>query len=126
MSEFTFVVNFEEALSSTKDEFIKPSIKKGVFDNYDFLTEDTSSLDNTKYDYLIIVGEVPNLLNSTVLDDFCKWKAAKGFKTKVVSTKEIGNTCENIHAISTSSYISLGISGKKKKKKCLQKENIPI
>lgn len=96
LTEFTLVVNFEEIPSIQKDEFIMPSIKKGIFDNYDFLTEESSSLDNSPYDYLIIVGEVPNLLNSNVLNDFCKWKAAKGFKTKVVSTKEIGNTCEKI------------------------------
>lgn len=48
------------------------------------------------YDYLIIVGNNPTILNSQALNDFQKWKAFKGYKTKVVSTTTIGSTPNDI------------------------------
>lgn len=44
------------------------------------------------YDYLIIAGNIPGVLECQALADFRRWKAFKGYKTKVVSTNEIGAT----------------------------------
>lgn len=51
---------------------------------------------SSDYDFLIIVGDNPSILNSQALKDFQKWKAFKGYKTKVVSTSTIGSRPEEI------------------------------
>ncbi|MCR4836852.1 MAG: hypothetical protein K5899_10815 [Bacteroidaceae bacterium] len=43
------------------------------------------------YDYLIIAGNIPGVLECQALADFRRWKAFKGYKTKVVSTNSIGS-----------------------------------
>lgn len=47
-------------------------------------------------DYLIIVGDIPNVINSQPIQDLKMWKALKGYKTKVVSTNETGTTYSSI------------------------------
>lgn len=41
------------------------------------------------YDYLIITGDIPGVLECQALTDFRRWKAFKGYKTKVVSTNSL-------------------------------------
>lgn len=47
-------------------------------------------------DYLIIVGDIPNVLGSQAIKDLKMWKALKGYKTKIASTSETGSTYSNI------------------------------
>lgn len=68
-----------------------------IFDNklnLDSLTDFDG--DDQSYDYLVIVGDTSKMLNSLSLRRFLKWKAYKGYKTKVVSTYVTGNTCQSI------------------------------
>lgn len=44
------------------------------------------------YDYLIIAGNIPGVLESQALADFRRWKAFKGYRTKVVSMYALGIT----------------------------------
>lgn len=53
-------------------------------------------LNPNKYNYLIIVGDLPGIINSQALADFRRWKAYKGYRTRVVSTADIGSTCDSI------------------------------
>ena len=48
------------------------------------------------YDYLIIASDSPHILGSQALADFRRWKAYKGYRTKVVSTNTIGASCSQI------------------------------
>ena len=41
------------------------------------------------YDYLIIAGDIPGVLECQALADFRRWKAFRGYKTKVVSANSI-------------------------------------
>lgn len=41
------------------------------------------------YDYLIIAGDIPGVLECQALADFRRWKAFMGYKTKVVSTNSL-------------------------------------
>ena len=43
------------------------------------------------YDYLIIAGNIPGVLECQALSDFRRWKAFKGHKTKVISTSTMTN-----------------------------------
>ena len=58
------------------------------------------------YDYLIIVGDIPNVLESEVLKEFRKWKALMGIKTKVVTTDTTGFTDTSIKTYIESQYTS--------------------
>lgn len=54
------------------------------------------------YDYLIIAGDIPGVLECQALADFRRWKAIKGYRTKVVST----NTMQLVWTIGIKQYIS--------------------
>lgn len=56
------------------------------------------------YDYLIIAGDIPGVLECQALADFRKWKAFKGFKTKVVSTSITGGTSAQIKQYISNEY----------------------
>ena len=56
------------------------------------------------YDYLIITGDITGVLECQALEDFQKWKAYKGFKTKVVSTNTIGSSAAQIKQFITNEY----------------------
>ena len=79
---------------------ISDATKWHMFDNqisdFPVITADKenakSSASSDNYDYLIIVGNIPSILNSQALKDFRKWKAFKGYKTKVVSTTTISTS----------------------------------
>ena len=51
---------------------------------------------NESYDYLIITGYIPGIDTCTAMNDFIRWKAFKGYKTKVVSTSTTGTTASQI------------------------------
>ena len=56
------------------------------------------------YDYLIITGNISGILGCQALADFQKWKAFKGYKTKVVSTNTIGATATQIKQYISAEY----------------------
>ena len=58
------------------------------------------------YDYLIIVGDIPDVLESDVLKEFRKWKALRGIRTKVVTTDTTGFTDTSIKTYIESQYTS--------------------
>lgn len=55
----------------------------------DISTKQSVLLSGDAYDYLIIVGNNNSILNSEELKRFKRWKALKGFKTKIVSINDI-------------------------------------
>ena len=100
LTDFVLQVDFMHASkqSSIRKEDLSHAASWGMFANNitTFPIEDESentkgTLTSNDYDYLIIVGNIPSILNSQALQDFCLWKNLKGYKTKVVSTTTICN-----------------------------------
>ena len=98
--EVTFRNNGERSIStiSASDGDLR------LFDNIGFLqpSETNRSLatglsrNANDYDYLIIVGNIPSIENSQAMQKFRRWKALKGYKTKMVSTSVIGTDSASI------------------------------
>lgn len=73
-----------------------------AFNNYNFIS--TSKINppmknattNDSCNYLIIVGNIPEIENSQSMKDYRKWKALKGYKSKLVSTSVIGSDTTSI------------------------------
>ncbi len=86
---------------------------KMLFDNTFEIPQDKENIETQSianaYDYLIIVGDKLNLFNSSSIKEFCRWKAYKGLKTKIVSTSDIGNTCFAIKDYIKKEYNNYGI-----------------
>lgn len=74
-----------------------------IFDNNFLMSNDVLQTDNTSYDYLII-GDNSALLRSQALKNFSKWKAIKGYKTKIVSIEATGTSCSSIKKFIESEY----------------------
>lgn len=102
LSEFTFTVTFQKQASIPKINKTENIIH--IFNNSQALSSSLSYSSSRKieksyldsYNYLIIIGDNTEIKESKYLKDFCTWKAYKGFKTKIVSTSDIGNDCESI------------------------------
>lgn len=105
LSEFVATVSFTESSSVKKTiSNINHHSVRFLDNNNAFALQESSSLresTSNTYDYLIIVGNIPEIENSQAMSDFRKWKALKGYKTKVVSTSTIGSDSASIK-----SYIS--------------------
>jgi len=100
LRDFTITILFENTDNKIESPLPGPSELK-IFDNPSFLnpiTPKTSGQLNSidSCDYLIIVGDIPEIVNSQSMKDFRKWKALKGFQTRVVSTATIGNDSASI------------------------------
>lgn len=115
-NKLSILKEFEIRVEYTHSNSAVATIDKSynIFTNSNILKKssiETQSSENrtNNYDYLIIVGDIPNILNSQPLTDFCKWKAFKGLKTKVVSTSTIGNTTSQIKQFISSESTSYGI-----------------
>ena len=71
-----------------------------LFDNKNFICceDDSNRIDKSgnTCDYLIIVGNIPEIENSQSMAKFRRWKALKGYKTKLVSTSDIGSDSTSI------------------------------
>lgn len=90
---FNYRADNESYIKTFKEEDLK------VFDNKDFLclsSENKNRTSNVQTDYLIIVGDIPNVINSDAMDRFRRWKAFKGLCTDVVSTTTIGSDSASI------------------------------
>lgn len=114
LSDFTLSISFDQDTKKDIYNYIEPeAIDTKMFDNENFITEyiktplsKTSSSINS--DYLIIVGNIPEIENSQSMKDFRKWKALKGYKTKMVSTSTIGSDSASIKNYIAQQYL-LGI-----------------
>ena len=101
LTDFVLKIEFTEC--SDKSPVLERDLRRAIdwhmFDN-DIsgfpVKSDMAKSSSDEYDYLIIVGNIPSILNSQALQDFTKWKAFKGYKTKVVSTTTIGATANDI------------------------------
>lgn len=116
LKEFEIRVDYDNPNSevTTFNEDISIFANSNILKNCSISNE--SSRNSNSYDYLIIVGNIPNILNSQSLADFCKWKAFKGIRTKVVSTTTInsaittGTTTSKIKQYISSERDSSGIN----------------
>ncbi len=108
--EFTLRVDFttQDGQNGVKVSLQEGNDKNGVFDNKVYFREGLRSKSNDSqydsYDYLIIVGHNPVILNSQELKNFRIWKALKGFKTNVVSTSDIGMNIGDIKQYIATEY----------------------
>ena len=103
LTEFVFTVNFTSPKNLSKKKVNYSESDLCIFDNSDFLPTRTSESQQgqhqrttAEYDYLIIVGNMPQIEGSQAMVDFRKWKAIKGHKTKLVSTSTIGSDTASI------------------------------
>lgn len=115
LNEFVMRVDFiydnpseektDDAWDAESPSFISNALnsEKGNVTNDSRLSM-TMRNDSNSYNYLIIVGDLPAILNSNSLQEFRKWKALKGFKNKVVSTNTIGSTPASIKNYITQEY----------------------
>ena len=109
-----FLKNFKLKVTFTQDKTNKTTSKDGtqyycLFDNLNKQNNEftlSKNYNKVSYDYLIIVGDIPNVLESEILKDFRMWKALRGIRTKVVAIDSIGNTDTGIKAYIQSQYIS--------------------
>ena len=92
LKEFVLRISFDDAAKTNKMKsedmhlFLNPISIEDVESSNQFRESPDS------YDYLIIAGNIPGVLGSQALADFRRWKAFKGYRTKVVSTNTIGNS----------------------------------
>lgn len=100
LNRFSIEVAFEKQ-EGKGTEFSNPT-SINVFDNilsYDDNCHIDYMINGNKtdyYDYLIIVGKNTGVYNSSILQEFLKWKAFKGLRTKAVSTEMIGSSYSEI------------------------------
>lgn len=105
---FTINVSFH----SENDNSLPPEIRRTnilhVFDNLSDLSEAISNnpleCEEDRYDYLIVAGDIPGVSNCNAMKKFTKWKAMKGYKTKVLSVNQIGCSCDSIKDFISSEY----------------------
>lgn len=102
MTEFTLIVDFYHTRKESESSSdVDKTIDLEMFDNKKFYSIDTLA-HKTKSsllcdsDYLIIVGNIPEIENSEAMIRFRKWKALKGYGTKLVSTSTIGTDSASI------------------------------
>ena len=104
LSEFIIKVNFTgtSKIKTTKGlSRTTMARQNSLFDNSNIILQilpknDNVIMSNIDEDYLIIVGNVPNVMGCNAMDDFLRWKAFKGYKIKVVTTAETGITSNAI------------------------------
>lgn len=88
---------------------VNPSRYHFLFNNIAAPLNDSSSTARSNvgnYDYLIIVGDILNVLESDILKEFRMWKALRGIRTKVITTDSIGCTDISIKSYIHSQYAS--------------------
>lgn len=103
LTDFIFTVKFTSHGDIGRKRVYNHENDLCIFDNSGFLPTNVSESQESQnqrttagYDYLIIVGNMPQIESSQAMADFRKWKAIKGFKTKLVSTSTIGSDTASI------------------------------
>lgn len=108
MRSFRLKVTFAQDKANAKGS-ADPSRYHSLFDNVappsDLLSSSMRS-NVGDYDYLIIVGDIPNVLNSDILKEFRMWKALRGIRAKVVTTDSTGCTDTSIKTYIHNQYAS--------------------
>ena len=112
LTEFLLQVDFigSSNKSSIRQKDLEKAISWHLFDNDigHFPVKNVGTKSSTSYDYLIIVGD-SSILESQALSDFTKWKAFKGYKTKVVSTDTTGTNASDIKSYISQEFEDNGI-----------------
>jgi hypothetical protein len=112
LTNFTVSFYFEE-IDNVDDATTNVSINTptAIFNNFNDAIMGTyatnaakSRTEVTEHKDYLIIGADTSLLNSSIVLEFCKWKAFKGFKCDVVSTKEIGNSPDSIKSYIKEQY----------------------
>jgi len=109
LKECVVTVNFTPTMQKTKRVIQKNTNGNELhqYENIDMIMQNLSrksaTVDSEQYDFLIISCS-QDILNCQSIKDFCKWKALKGFKTKVVSTDITGKTCSEIKNYISNEY----------------------
>lgn len=96
LREFVLSVRFKQSESLNN---LQLDGSKGMFANSNIIQSKQSpkrARSNDDYDYLIIVGDIPNISNCQALDDFILWKTFRGYKTKMVSTEVAGTSIQQL------------------------------
>lgn len=104
IQELLLTINFERSIWGVEGKAILNGKNiLNIFDNSKSFSFGSSEIQQegpartaAEYDYLIIVGNLPQIENSQAMKDFRKWKAVKGHKTKLVSTLTIGSDSASI------------------------------
>ena len=106
LSECTLKVYFTPNKNCTEKKEIDARSLRGMFDNENFASSSPSAaavlqnIQNSREalctDYLIIVGNIPEIENSEQMKRFRYWKSLKGYQTKLVSTAAIGSDSASI------------------------------
>ena len=110
LADFTLSVIFHDTGRGNTGRHSISEKDVAIFDNYGFLsymcegTGTKNATTNDSCDYLIIVGNIPEIENSQSMKTFRRWKALKGYKTKVVSTSTIGSDTMSIKNYITQQY----------------------
>ena len=96
LKEFEICVNYvnirhkPSCISGNLGKFANANILNNI------KNQQTTSRNSSNYDYLIIAGNIANITSCQAMKDFCKWKAFKGLKTKVVTTSTTGSSASLI------------------------------
>ena len=116
LSEFTLTITFSAEKRKTSSIQTVNEQDLEVFNNKNFFSANNDDQRKTihrtyndNYDYLIIIGNIPEIENSQKLRDFRKWKALKGLKTKVASTDTIGIDSASIKSFIAQEYNAYNI-----------------
>lgn len=106
LKEFVVQIYFD----GTEKGCIASNDEWGLFSNIAFESSKIVDRNTTDdYDYLIIVSNSA-IYNSQALKDFQKWKAFKGYKTKIVLTSTIGTTADQIKNYIAQEYNNYNIN----------------
>lgn len=104
LKEFVLEISFDETAKANrmKSEDMHLFLNQINTDGNERAEQQRDNTDS--YDYLIIAGNIPSILGSQALADFRRWKAFKGYRTKVVSTNTIGTSSSQIKQYIESEY----------------------
>ena len=104
LNQFIVNVEFTGLPRNIESRYITDKEKarfKTIFSNSNIVCDTFSTNINEREtsfdeDYLIIVGNIAGIMNCSSMNEFLRWKAFKGFKTKVVTTAQTGLTADSI------------------------------
>lgn len=120
LTEFVLQVDFSNTSKAQPLNFedVEKALQWHTFDNFSDLNiaemfadwNVTQNRDANDYDYLIIVGNTNEILSEAqTLLDFQRWKAFKGYKTKLVTTQITGTSQSDIKGYISQEYTNHNI-----------------
>ena len=110
LCDFILRVDFEHSSSSVGfDDFDKTDDYYHLFDNvasnpvqvrnHDVVSRSQPDSISNGIKYLIVVGDIPGIVNSEAMRRFRIWKAAKGYNTEVVTVPVLQNRTDYIKGL---------------------------